>query len=122
MSITSELYGHLHEMNDTNVNTGKISYRLCLVASLGSTTHKAKNIFKTIYPGLIAQEKTTPTEDAPLATFQTSLKERLVTTMVSTFYFEPRTHAQLSSRSIRRCNDGVLIVVHVPTYIYFPQL
>lgn len=44
-----------------------------------------------------------------------------MTTMVSTFYFE-RTHAQLSSRPIRRCNDGVLIVVHVPTYIRFPRL
>jgi len=93
-----------------------MSYRPCLVASLGSTIHKAKNISKTIYPGLIVQEKTTPTEDAPLATFPISSKEKLVTTMVSTFYFE-RTHAQLSSRPLRRCNDGVLIVVHVPTYV-----
>lgn len=67
---------------------GRILYRPCLVASLGFITHKAKNIFKTIYPGLIVQEKITRTEDAALATFLMFSKANLVTTMVSMFYFE----------------------------------
>ena len=66
-----------------NFNLGRMSYRPCLVASLGSTIHKAKNTSKTISPGLIAQAKITPTEDAPLATFPAFSKANLVTTMVS---------------------------------------
>ena len=83
MSITSERYGHLYRIKYTNMNLGRMSYRPCLVVSLGSTTHKAKNIFKTIYLGLIVRDKTTPTKGARLAMFPIFSKAKLVITMVS---------------------------------------